>query len=282
MHDQPLTVADLARPGHGIPALAERIAPHLGPRWHARIERRSAAVMLSTDDGLELRLYYSRISDAHEMAVTAHGPGGWSLVPVTMSLFALPSRLASQITTEVLPGYRRQIDRDRDAKARKEAAQQAQRGHAQAVADRLGTDWEVREGTYSVRVERPRKKARVFGEIHWSRKDGSMYVDLHNLPAELVEHLVDGIEAHMRRHEIDESAALRKRPKRLNYLLELMVAAGYRIDKLGPEHEALFGRPMFKMGLRVAPGDDLVSYVLERQDRLDRAIRVLETRPEEG
>jgi hypothetical protein len=273
-----LTVADAAVQGRRVRELAERIIPHLGKGWQIPT---ASGVALEGPRDERIWLSHIRTSDGtHLLQITPATPGGRVGDTATIGLFTLPSQIADLIRTEVLPELRRRLDRARAADTRRRAEEQARRGHAQAVADRLGADWAVHEDTYSVRVERPKKKARIFGNINWSRKDGSMYLDLHNLPAELVEHLVDGIEAHMSRHEIDGQAALRKRPKRLNYLLELMVAAGYRIDKLEREHEALFGKPMFNMDLRAAPGDDLVSYVLERQDRLDRAIRVLETRLE--
>lgn len=274
IHDQPLTVADLPRAERGVAALAERLAPHLGPEWRARIEHRTNTIVLRTDDGLRLTLRYANNSGEHQVEVTATAPNGSALRTFTMNLFLLPSQMGARIRGEMLPEYRRRMAKERDAEARKNAEAKARRGHAEAIAVRLGSDWRVSEGTYGPRVERGQKRSQVFGQIHFS-DDGRLYLDLHNLTPELIEHIVDGIAKQMKLHE-SGSVARGKRPKRMSHLLHLMVAAGYRIDVLDHEHEKLFGKHLFKMDMRTSPGMPLVPFLFDRQWALDTALRALE------
>jgi hypothetical protein len=273
-HDEPLTVADLARAQHGVAALAERLAPHLGPEWRARIEHQTLTIALHTEDGLRLALRYDDTGGMHQVAVTAIAPNGGTLRRFTMNLFLLPSQMGARIRSEMLPEYRRRMTKEREAEARKNAEVDARRGHAEAIAARLGSDWRAAEGSYGPRVERPRKQTRIFGEISFS-DSGRLHLDLHNLTPELIEHIVDGIAEQMKLHE-NGSVARGKRPKRLSQLLHLMVAAGYRIDVLADEHKKLFGDHLFKMDMRTSPGMPLVPFLFERQWALDTALRALE------
>lgn len=273
MHDQPLTVADLVQPRHVLVALAERLTPHLGPEWHTRTEFGAVAVMLHTDDGLRLVMRYNYEGE-HQVTFTATTPGGEPLTTLTTNLFLLPSQMSARIKGEMLPEYRRRMLKEREAKARKEADLNARRGHAKAIAERLGDDWRVAQTAYGPCAERNRKRSRIFGQIHFS-DEGRLYLDLHNLTPELIEHIVDGIADQMKLHET-HNLARGKRPKRLSHLLHLMVAAGYRIDVLDHEHEQLFGTPLFKMDLGTYPGMPLVPFLFERQWALDTALRALE------
>jgi len=272
--DQPLTVADLPRAEHGVAALAERLAPHIGPEWRARIETRTLTIMLRTDDGLRLALRYANNGDEHQVVVTATALDGGALRTLTMNLFLLPSQMGARIRREMLPGYQRLMRKEREAEARKNAEAKARLGHAEAIAARLGSDWRAAEGTYGPRVERDRKQTRVFGEINFS-DNGRLHLDLHNLTPELIEHIVDGIADQMKLHET-QNVARGKRPKRLSHLLHLMVAAGYRIDVLDHEHKKLFGEHLFKMDMRTSPGMPLVPFLFDRQWALDTALRTLE------
>lgn len=279
--DEPLTVADLAHPQHGVARLAERLRPHLGPHWQIQVERGAFGIELYTDHGLRLAMRYTTADGQHQVAVTPVATGSHYLATLTMNLFLLPSQMAARLKTELIPEYRRRVAKDREAQLREDAERGARRGYLKAVAQRLGSDWRVAQTAYGLRVDRSRKGAHIFGEIGSTEK-GDLYLDLHNLTPELVEHIVDGIAAQMDIHEPECSGSARKRPKRLSYLLELMVAHGYRIDKLDREHEKLFGTPLFKMDLGTYPGQPLVDFLLERQWALDKAIRVLELERERG
>jgi len=280
LDDRPLTIEDATALGHGMHQLAQRVAAHLGSSWEVCPEYKPVAMVLRADGDRRLRMRYVHQEDQHLVQVFTLDLNAKPITDTMLNLFQLPSQMAAHLKEHVLPGYRRRLDRLRDDRDRARAYRSAHRGHAQSVADRLGEGWEVASTLGSVRATRPARGRTIFGEINWW-VDGHISIELCNVTPEVIEHLIDGIQEQMRLHEANR-IPWGNRPKRLNYLLELMVAAGYRIDKLGREHEELFGKPMFKMDLRAAPGDDLVSYVLERQDRLDRAIRVLETRPEEG
>jgi hypothetical protein len=280
LDDRPLNIEDATSLSQGIPQLAQRLAAHLGSSWEVCPEYKPLAMVLRADGDRRLRMRYVHKEEQHLVQLFTLDLNAKPIYDITMNLFQLPSHMAAHLKEHVLPNYRRRLDRLRHDREHAHALRGAHRGHAQSVADRLGNEWQVVPSLGSVRVEQPARGHRIFGEINWWT-DGHISIELGRLTPELIEHIVDGIQEQVRLHERNR-IAWGKRPKRLNYLLELMIGAGYRIDKLGPEHEELFGKPMFKMGLRVAPGDDLVSYVLERQDRLDRAIRVLETRPEEG
>lgn len=270
--DQPLTVADTVQRGYGIDMLAERIAAHLGEGWSASAD----TSRLVGPEGATVRLAHAWGDDhTHLLGIYPDLPGPMSALGERVNLYLLPSQLARLIETAVLPGYRQALREARDAQSRTEAEAAARRGHAEAIAARLGADWAAVEGTYSVAAERPRKRSRVYGSFHWNH-DGRMYLELRNATPELFEGIADLVGAHMDRHEVDGAAWLPRRPKRLNYLLELMVAAGYRIDTLGEEHKHLFGAYLFKMDMRSAPGDDLVGYLFHHPDAIDRAIRELE------
>lgn len=277
--NRPLTLADAAVPGHGIPALAGRIAAHLPDGWSASTTEGRGPVLLGPDQE-QLRLLHGWGHQGEHLLVVSPAMPDKATVTATerINLYLLPSQAAKIIQDRVLPAYRRLLRQSREAQARNEAHDAARLRHAQAVADRLGEDWAITGGPQGIDVERAAKKARVYGRFHWS-PDGRMSLDLRNVPPEVVEYVLGGVVDHMRRHESD-SPAQGKRPKRLSYLLQLMVAAGYRIDQLGPEHEQLFGSPLFKMDNRAAPGHDLVDYLLERPGSIDRAIAKLERRQE--
>lgn len=274
LNDQPLNIEDVAAPGYGLYQLAQRLAPHLGSSWEVRPERQPLAMMLHADDDRRLRMRYVHQEERHLVQVFTLDLNGKPITDSTLNLFQLPSHMAAHLKEHVLPGYRRRLDRLRHDKEQARVQRDAIRGHAQSVADRLGNEWQVANGLGGVRTERSARGRRVFGEINWW-VDGNISIELGHVTPELVERIVNGIQAHIRLHET-KRIPLGKRPKRLNYLLELMVAAGYRIDELHLEHQKLFGAHLFKMDNHAGVGYPLVQYLFERPTAIDTAIRILE------
>lgn len=269
--DRPITAADIGGPERVLELLGDRLAQHLGSGWCLRS---GAAVWLIGPEHEQLRLQLDA-RDGYRLLVSPVLPSGTVRDLVReYSLFLRPSQLAEQIRTAILAPYRRRLRSDRDKAAQAERERAARAGHASAVAERLGDDWTVSEDRHVVKAERARKRTRVHGTFGWAH-DGHLYLHLHNVTPELIERVADAVVDHMGRHEIAGSPSLRKRPKRLTYLLELMVSAGYRIDQLRHEHEDLFGRPLFTMDLGTYPGMPLLDYLFERYDAIDRAISYL-------
>jgi hypothetical protein len=274
LDDQPLTIIDAMSPTHGMFTVANRVAAHLGPSWEVRIEHQPLAMVLHDNSGRRLRMHYDYKNEQHLVALFALDHHGKAVLDARMNLFQLPSHMAAHLKEHVLPKYRRHLDRMQHEQDWAKAQREAQRGHAAAVAERLGGEWQVANNLGGLRVERAARGRRVFGEINWW-VDGHLSIELGHMTPELVEHLIDGLAEHLHRHETNRTP-LGKRPKRLNYLLELMVAAGYRIDKLGLEHQKLFGDHLFKMDNHAGVGYPLVQYLFERPGTIDTAIRTLE------
>lgn len=274
LDDQPLNIIDATSPNHGMFTMAKRLAAHLGPSWDVRVERQPMAMVLHDNADRRLRLHYDYKDEQHLVVLFTLDLNGKAIRETRMNLFQLPSQMAAHLQEHVLPKYRRHLDRMRHDQDWTKAQREAQRSHAKAVAERLGGEWQVANSLGSIRVEREARGRRVFGEINWW-VDGHLSIELGHMTPELVEHLVDGLTEHLRRHETNR-IPLGKRPKRLNYLLELMAGAGYRIDKLDLEHQKLFGDHLFKMDHRAGVGYPLVQYLLERPSVLDTAIRTLE------
>jgi len=274
LDDHPLNIEDVTAPGYGLYQLAQRLASHLGSSWEVRPERQPLAMVLDSGDNRRLRMRYLYQEEQHLVQLCTLDLNGKPTTDTTMNLFQLPSQMAAHLKEHVLPGYRRFLDLLLDHKERARVQRGARRGHAESVADRLGEGWQVENSLASVRAERPARGRRIFGEINWGG-DGRISIELSNVTPELVEHLVNGIQEHVRLHETNP-IPLGKRPKRLNYLLELMVAAGYRIDELGLEHQKLFGAHLFKMDNHAGVGYPLVKYLFERPGTIDTAIRILE------
>lgn len=277
--NRPLTVVDAQAPGHGLPALAERIAAHLPEGWHASTTEGRGPVLLGPGQE-RLRLLHGWGNQGQRLLVVSPAMPDKATVTASeyLNLYLLPSQAARIIQDRVLPPYRRVLRRSLDAQARSEAHQAARLRHAQAVADRLGEDWDLAEGPQGISVARSEQRTRVYGRFHWS-PEGRLSLDLRNLPTEAVEHALAGVLDHLRRHETGRPVQ-GKRPQRLDYLLQLMVAAGYRIDKLSPEHKELFDPHLFKMDNRAVDGQSLVDYLLTHPGSIDRAIATFEQRTE--
>lgn len=202
--DRPLTVAELNGLGDPMRLLAQRVAAHLGEGWEVG-ERGTRDAMLRSPEGVKIAF----VLNTHRVALCAISEGNLRQREVeSTNVFALPSQVAHQIATHILPAARKRQEAARKSREYQRQRSGERKAHITAIAQLL--DWNATSTkchshpVYSsiplTRTTRSKGRYRkpVEGAIG-ATDDGTFYLRMEHLTPEMVTAMVRALHYQLNR-----------------------------------------------------------------------------------